>query len=48
MRHGPGLTRLIGYVDTESDGGLEEDLVRRRHRGLMVDDGDEYDSDEDF
>ena len=39
---------FAGYVDPESDGGLEEDLVRRRYRGLMVDDRDEYDSDEDY
>jgi Niemann-Pick C1 protein len=39
---------MIGYVDPASDGGLEEDLVRRRYRGRMVDDGDEYDSDDDY
>ena len=33
-----------GYVDPESDGGLEEDLASRRYRALMPD--DESDSDE--
>lgn len=36
---------LIGYLDSESDGGLEQDLAaRRRYRALIPD--DEYDSDE--
>jgi Niemann-Pick C1 protein len=34
-----------GYVDPESDGGLEEDLASRRYRALLPD-GD--DSDDDF
>lgn len=35
----------IGYLDSESDGGLEQDLAaRRRYRALIPD--DEYDSDE--
>lgn len=35
----------IGYLDSESDGGLEQDLAaRRRYRVLIPD--DEYDSDE--
>jgi Niemann-Pick C1 protein len=33
---------VIGYVDPESEGGLERDLRSRRY--LMAD--DEYDSDE--
>lgn len=36
---------LIGYLDSESDGGLEQDLAARRsYRALIPD--DEYDSDE--
>jgi Niemann-Pick C1 protein len=42
-----GANWTPGYVDPGSDGGLEEDLVRRRYRGLMVDDGEEYDSDDE-
>lgn len=35
----------IGYLDSESDGGLEQDLAaRRRYRALIPD--NEYDSDE--
>jgi hypothetical protein len=34
----------IGYVDPESDGGLEEDLANRRYRSLLPE--DDYDSDE--
>ncbi|KAK3680795.1 niemann-Pick type C-related protein 1 [Vermiconidia calcicola] len=33
-----------GYIDPESDGGLEQDLASRRYRALLPD--DEYDSDE--
>ncbi|KAF2171202.1 hypothetical protein M409DRAFT_18319 [Zasmidium cellare ATCC 36951] len=33
-----------GYVDPESDGGLEQDLASRRYRALLPD--DEYDSDD--
>ena len=33
-----------GYVDPESDGGLEEDLNSRRYRAMLPE--DEYDSDE--
>lgn len=37
--------RLIGYLDSELDGGLEQDLAaRRRYRTPIPD--DEYDSDE--
>jgi Niemann-Pick C1 protein len=36
---------LIGYLDPESDGGLEEDLTARRYRSLLPD--DDYDSDEE-
>lgn len=35
---------LAGYVDPESDGGLEQDLASRRYRALLPD--EEYDSDE--
>jgi len=35
----------IGYVDPESDGGLEEDLTARRYRSLLPD--DDYDSDDE-
>jgi Niemann-Pick C1 protein len=35
-----------GYVDPESDGGLEEDLASRRYRALLPDDGS--DSDDDY
>jgi Niemann-Pick C1 protein len=33
-----------GYIDPESDGGLEQDLASRRYRALLPD--EEYDSDE--
>ncbi|KAK4636528.1 NPC intracellular sterol transporter 1-related protein 1 [Fulvia fulva] len=33
-----------GYIDPESDGGLEQDLASRRYRALLPD--DEYDSDD--
>ncbi|KAF2795418.1 multidrug efflux transporter AcrB transmembrane domain-containing protein [Melanomma pulvis-pyrius CBS 109.77] len=35
-----------GYVDPESDGGLEQDLRSRQYPALLGDDEDEYDSDE--
>lgn len=35
---------LLGYVDPESDSGLDEDLAARRYRALLPD--DDYDSDE--
>ena len=35
---------LAGYVDPESEGGLEQDLRSRRYPALLAD--DEYDSDE--
>lgn len=35
-----------GYIDPESDGGLEEDLASRRYRALLPDDGE--DSDDDY
>lgn len=35
---------MAGYVDTESDGGLEDDLNSRRYRAMLPE--DEYDSDE--
>jgi Niemann-Pick C1 protein len=38
------LTMTAGYIDTESDGGLEEDLAARRYRALLPD--DDYDSDD--
>ena len=34
----------VGYVDPESDGGLEQDLASRRYRALLPD--EEYDSDD--
>ena len=34
-----------GYVDPESEGGLEEDLATRRYRALLPE--DDYDSDDD-
>lgn len=34
-----------GYIDPESEGGLEEDLATRRYRALLPD--DDYDSDDD-
>lgn len=40
------LTHLdaVGYIDPESDGGLEQDLASRRYRALLPE--DDYDSDE--
>ncbi|KAK6364590.1 niemann-Pick type C-related protein 1 [Exophiala oligosperma] len=35
-----------GYIDPESEGGLEEDLASRRYRSLLPD--DDYDSDEEY
>jgi Niemann-Pick C1 protein len=32
-----------GYLDPESDGGLEEDLASRRYRALLPEDEDSYD-----
>ena len=40
------LTCLTGYVDPESDGGLEQDLRSRQYPALLNDDDYEYDSDE--
>ena len=40
------LTHLAGYVDPESDGGLEQDLRSRQYPPLMGGGDDEYDSDE--
>jgi len=40
------LTYLAGYVDPESDGGLEQDLRSRQYPALLNDDDYEYDSDE--
>ena len=38
---------ITGYVDPESEGGLEQDLRARRYPALLNDDDDddEYDSD---
>ena len=36
---------FAGYIDPESEGGLEEDLASRRYRGLMAE--DDYDSDDE-
>jgi Niemann-Pick C1 protein len=35
-----------GYVDPESEGGLEQDLRRRQYPALLADDDGEYDSDD--
>lgn len=48
LNYQQGLTfylLLIGYLDSESDGGLEQDLAARRHYRALIPD-DEYDSDE--
>ncbi|KAH7069702.1 sterol-sensing domain of SREBP cleavage-activation-domain-containing protein [Paraphoma chrysanthemicola] len=45
----PVLLSLIGgrgYVDPESEGGLEQDLRSRQYPALLGDDDDEYDSDD--
>jgi len=34
----------IGYVDPESEGGLEDDLNSRRYRAMLPE--DDYDSDD--
>lgn len=40
------LTKLMtGYVDPESEGGLEGDLATRRYRALLPE--DDYDSEDD-
>jgi Niemann-Pick C1 protein len=39
------LTIMIGYIDPESEGGLEEDLAGRRYRALLPQ--DDYDSEDD-
>jgi Niemann-Pick C1 protein len=37
----------LGYIDPESEGGLEEDLATRRYRALLPDDDeDDYDSED--
>ncbi|KAF2124074.1 multidrug efflux transporter AcrB transmembrane domain-containing protein [Dothidotthia symphoricarpi CBS 119687] len=44
----PVLLSLVGgkgYVDPESEGGLEQDLRRRQYPALLGDDDEEYDSD---
>ncbi|KAF2009672.1 multidrug efflux transporter AcrB transmembrane domain-containing protein [Aaosphaeria arxii CBS 175.79] len=44
----PVLLSLVGgkgYVDPESDGGLEQDLRSRQYPALLGDDEEEYDSD---
>ena len=38
------LIQSIGFVDADTDGGLEQDLASRRYRALLPD--DDYDSDE--
>ena len=40
----PLMSARAGYVDPESEGGLEQDLARRRYRALLP---EEYDSDDD-
>ncbi|KAL5621904.1 hypothetical protein BROUX41_005849 [Berkeleyomyces rouxiae] len=37
-----------GYVDPESEGGIEDDLATRRFRALERDDDSDYDSDDDY
>ena len=34
-----------GYVDSESEGGIEQDLRNRQYPALLGDDDEEYDSD---
>jgi Niemann-Pick C1 protein len=42
------MIKQIGYIDPESEGGLEEDLATRRYRALLPeDDDDDFDSYED-
>ena len=41
----PETDSKVGYVDPESEGGLEEDLATRRYRALLPE--DDYDSDDD-
>ena len=36
--------QVLGYVDPESDGSLEDDLAARRYRALLPE--DDYDSDD--
>lgn len=36
--------QILGYVDPESDGSLEDDLAARRYRALLPE--DDYDSDD--
>jgi Niemann-Pick C1 protein len=36
---------VVGYVDPESEGGLEEDLATRRYRAFLPE--YDYDSDDD-
>ncbi|KAF2192850.1 multidrug efflux transporter AcrB transmembrane domain-containing protein [Zopfia rhizophila CBS 207.26] len=45
----PVLLSLVGgkgYVDPESEGGLEQDLMNRQYPALLGDDEEEYDSDD--
>ena len=37
----------IGYVDPESDGGLEQDLASRRYRALLPEEEDDSDEQSD-
>jgi Niemann-Pick C1 protein len=36
-----------GYVDPESEGGLEQDLASRRYRALVPEDGSDSDDEEE-
>lgn len=36
---------FLGYIDPETDGGLEQDLASRRYRALLPEE-EEYESDE--
>ena len=38
------IDRATGYMDPESDGGLEDDLNSRRYRAMLPE--DDYDSDD--
>jgi len=41
---GDDAKKSTGYVDPESDGGLEDDLNSRRYRAMLPE--DDYDSDD--
>ena len=37
---------ITGYIDPDSDGGLEDDLNSRRYRAMLPE--DDYDSEDDY